>query len=238
MTLKGRLQKVEEALDANKKFFLWLDHAKAAGGFVTYWERELKGPLVSFKWFGDEEAYFLWRLVNDVNIAIWNDAQSNRALRSFAHCALDGLLRQIARPDPSGVLVPAGSITEVPERVSRYFLHKFKTLIEETLLLAAAVDDLSQTYLNGGDVLFADSRCELLDQISQLRVTAHLYEPLAAWLNVEPVEVAGFPPGHARVGIKAAEIANFSRAAALAVSGSGRQFKHALQQFCPELMVS
>jgi hypothetical protein len=46
MTLKGRLQKVEEALDANKKFLLWLDHAKAVGGFVSYWERELKGPLV------------------------------------------------------------------------------------------------------------------------------------------------------------------------------------------------
>ena len=70
MTLKGRLQKVEGALDANKKFFLWLDHAKAAGGFVTYWERELQGPLVPLKWFDDEEAYFLWHLVNDVNFAI------------------------------------------------------------------------------------------------------------------------------------------------------------------------
>jgi hypothetical protein len=83
MTLKGRLQKVEEALDANKKFLLWLD-AKAVGGLVSYWER-------------------------------------------------------------------------------------------------------------------------------------------------------GFSPGHARVVAKAAEMADFSRAAALTVSGDGRQFKRALQQLCPEL---
>ena len=94
MTLKGRLQKIEEALDANKKFFLWLDHAKAAGGFVSYWERELQGPLVPLKWFGDKEGYFLWHLVNDVNFATWNDAQTNCALRCFAHCALDGVFRQ------------------------------------------------------------------------------------------------------------------------------------------------
>jgi hypothetical protein len=211
---------------------------KRQAGFVAYWEREIKGLLLPFKWFADDEAHFLWRLVNDVNFAILKDAQTNRDLRCFAHCALDGLLRQIARPDSSGVLLPAGPIAEVPERVGRYFLHKFKTLMEETLLLAAAVDDLSQTHLNGEDILFADTRSELLDQISQLRVTAQLYEPLAAWLNVEPVEVEGFALGHARVGAKAAEIADFSRAAALTVSGDGRQFKRALQQLCPELALS
>ena len=100
------------------------------------------------------------------------------------------------------------------------------------------MDDLSQTHLNGEDLLFADPRSELLDQISQLRVTAQLYEPLAAWLNVEPVEVEGFLSGHARVGAQAAEMADFSRAAALAVSSDGRQFKHALRPVCPDLVLS
>jgi hypothetical protein len=211
---------------------------KAAGGFVAYWEREIKGPLVPFKWFADEDAHFLWHLVNDVNFAILKDAQTNRDLRCFAHCALDGLLRQIARPDSSSVLLPAGPIDDVTERIGRYFLDKFKTLIEEAPLLAAALDDLSQTHLDGKDLLFVDTRSELVHQISQLRATAQLYAPLAAWLKVELVEVDGFPPGHARVAAKAVEMADFSKAAAVTVSGDGRQFKHALQRFCPELVVS
>jgi hypothetical protein len=31
MAFKGRLQRIQESLEANKRFFLWLDHAKAAG---------------------------------------------------------------------------------------------------------------------------------------------------------------------------------------------------------------
>jgi len=234
MTLKGRLQKVEEALDANKKFLLWLDHAKAVGGFVSYWERELKGPLVPFKWFGDEEAYFLWRLVNDVNIAILNDAQTNHDLRRVLHCALDGVLRQITQPDESGRLVPVLPAPEVTKLVGEFLYGQFKTIFEEALLLAAALDELSQTHLDGKDLLFVDTHSELVRHISQLRATAQLYAPLAAWLKVKPMEVHDFPPGHARVGAKAVEMADFSKAAALTVSGDGRQFKGALHQFCPE----
>jgi hypothetical protein len=58
------------------------------------------------------------------------------------------------------------------------------------------------------------------------------------FLLAEPLELEGFPPEHPRVDAKAAEMADFSRAAALAVRGDGRQFKGALHQFCPELVVS
>jgi len=238
MTLKGRLQKVEEALDANKKFLLWLDHAKAVGGFVSYWERELKGPLVPFKWFGDEEAYFLWRLVNDVNIAILNDAQTNHDLRRVLHCALDGVLRQITQPDESGRLVPVLPAPEVTKLVGEFLYGQFKTIFEEALSLAGAIDELSQTYLGGEDLLFVDTRRELVEQISQLRTTAQLLPPLAAWLNLEPLMMEGFVSGHPKVDTKATQMADFSRATALVQSGYGRQFKDALQQLSPELAVS
>ena len=70
MTFEGRIQKLEKSLPAKEKFSLWFHRAKAAGGFVPYWERELAGPLAPFEWFEDEEAYLLFRLVNDVNFAI------------------------------------------------------------------------------------------------------------------------------------------------------------------------
>ena len=99
MTLETRIHKLETSLVAKAKFFLWLNRAKAAGGFVPYWEKELKGPLEPFEWFEDEEAYFLFHLVNDVNFTILNNALKNHGLRSFAHFALEGVVRRIGRPD-------------------------------------------------------------------------------------------------------------------------------------------
>ena len=129
------------------------------------------------------------------------------------------------------ILLPAPKVTKL---VGEFLYGQFKTIFEEALSLAGAIDELSQTYLGGEDLLFVDTRRELAEQISQLRATGQLYAPLAAWLKVKPMEVHDFPPGHARVGAKAVEMADFSKAAALTVSGDGRQFKGALHQFCPE----
>ena len=82
MAFNGRIQKLEASLAAKQKFLLWLEHAKAAGGFTSYWEGELKGPLVPFEWFADGEAYFLWHLVNDVNLAILKNAQADHVSSS------------------------------------------------------------------------------------------------------------------------------------------------------------
>jgi hypothetical protein len=103
MTLKSRVQKLEASLQAKERFFLWLQNAKAAGGFETYWEQKLREPLLPFEWFADEEAHFLYFLVNDVNYAMLRDAEANNNLRSFALFALDGVLRQAARPNRAGV---------------------------------------------------------------------------------------------------------------------------------------
>ncbi len=158
MTIAGRIHRLEAALEAKEKFFLWLQHAKAKGGFVRYWEQELAGPLVPFEWFADEEAHFLCCLVNDVNFTILNSASTNQDLNVLAHCALDGVLRQISRPDQSGALVPVRPIPEIASRVGVYLWTKLRTLLEEALSIAAAIDEISETYLGGEDILFADSR--------------------------------------------------------------------------------
>ena len=80
------------------------------------------------------------------------------------------------------------------------------------------------------NILFVDARSEIVDQVSQLRATAQLFAPLAAWLNVEPATIDGFVPGHPKADAMATQMANFSRATALAQSGDGRQFKNALQR--------
>ncbi len=234
MALKARLQKLEASLEAKKQLFLWLQHAKAAGGFVPYWEQELKGPLGPFEWLADEEVYFLWHLVNETNLEILKNAQVNHDLRSFAHCALDGILRQIARPNRSGVFVPARQIPELAERVGGYLYAKFRALLEESLSLAAAIDEVSETYLGGEDILFPDSRAALDAETSDLRKTADVFGPLAEWLKVEPITVDGFIPGHL-VDAKASQLVNFARAGALSRGGTRRQFIDALQQAWPEL---
>ena len=236
MAFKGRLQKLEASLEAKQKFVLWLRDAKAVGGWVSYWEGELGGPLVALKWFEDEEAYFLWHLVNDANLMILKDAHANHDLRSFAHCALDGVLRQIARPNPSGVFEPERPITEPAGHVGEYLYAKLKTLLDQALSLASAVDDISEAYLDGEDILFTDTRAILDAEISNLRKTADVFEPLAAWLNLEPITAEGFTTDHPKVVAKVVELTELSRAQALVQSSDRRQFIEALHRAVPELV--
>lgn len=116
MTQKTRISRLEASLGAKQKFYSWLKHAKSAGGFMPYWERERTGSLVPFEWLIDEEARFLWHLLNDVNFATWQYADANHDLPSLLHVALDGVLRQIARPDRSGIFVPCARFPS-PTRV-------------------------------------------------------------------------------------------------------------------------
>jgi hypothetical protein len=232
----GRIHKLEGSLAAKEKFLLWLHHAKAAGGFVAYWEKELKGPMVPFEWFEDEEAYFLFRLVNDLNFTILNNATKNQDLRSLAHCALDGIVRQISRPDQFGALVPVRPIPEIATRAGIYLCAKFRTLLEEAELTEAAIEVLSKTYLGGEDILFPDSRAILDAETSNLRVTAEIYELLAKWLDLEPIAIEAFTLDHLMVDAKANQILYISRAEALACSSDRRKFLDALQRAFPELV--
>ena len=211
MTLEARIQKLETSLAAREKFSLWLHRAKAAGGFVPYWEKELSGPLAPFEWFEDEEAYLLFRLVNDVNFTILNNASKNQDLRSFAHCALDGMLRRICRLNKSSVFVPVHPIPENATLVGKKLCAKFKLLLEETVLMASAIDVISETYLGGEDILFPDTRAMLNAEVSNLRTTADVYDPLTDWLEIEPLILKEVAPGSPIVHAKANQIVLLSR---------------------------
>jgi len=67
-------------------------------------------------------------------------------------------VRQIARPDSSGIFVPVRPVPELAAHVGRYLCAKFQGIWEETLCLQAAMEKISQAYLEGEDILFADSR--------------------------------------------------------------------------------
>jgi len=236
MTSKRRIDKLEASLDAKKKFFLWLHRAKAAGAFVTYWEKELKGPLVPFEWFEDEEAFFLFRLVNDVNFSVLNNASKNQDLRSLTHCALDGIVRHISRPDESRALVPICPIPAITKRVGMCLCAKFRSFLEEAALLACAIDVISESCLGGEDILFTDTRGILDAEMSGLRATAEICGPLAEWLDLEPIAAEGLTPGHPMVAAKANQIVNISRAKALCGSGDLRKFNDAFQRAFPNLI--
>lgn len=235
MTIEGRIHRLEKSLTSREKFSLWLRRAKAAGGLVPYWEKELKGPLVQFEWFEDEEAYLLFRLVNDVNLMIFKNASTNQDLRTLAPCALDGILRRIARPDESGIFVPVHPIPALAARVGKYLCAKFRSLLEETELMAASIGVISDTCLGGEDILFSDARATFDTEVSNLRATADVYDPLADWPEIEPLKPKELAPGSSIVDAKANQIVNLSRAEALVSSSDLRKFKDALQIAFPEL---
>lgn len=234
MTLETRIHKLETSLPAKEKFTLWLHRAKAAGGFVPYWEKELKGPLAPLDWFEDEEAYLLFRLVNDVNFTVFQNAHKNRDLRFFAYFALDGILRRIGRLDESNAFVPVCPIPEIATRVGNHVCAKFKSLLEETVLMASAIEVISETYLGSEDILFPDTRAMLNAEVSNLRTTAGLYDPLTDWLEIEPLILKEVAPGSPIVHAKANQIVLISRAEALVCCSDLRKFKDALQRAFPE----
>jgi len=101
----------------------------------------VSGPMVTLEWLADDEAYFLFLLLNDVNLEILKNDKANTDLHSFAHCALDGIVRQIARPNDSGIPVPVQSIPDLAKGTGRFLYTKFKELFSDALLLTAAIDE-------------------------------------------------------------------------------------------------
>src|SRR5262249_18622038 len=172
----------------------------------------VSGPMVTLEWLADDEAYFLFLLLNDVNLEILKNDKANTDLHSFAHCALDGIVRQIARPNDSGIPVPVQSIPDLAKGTGRFLYTKFKELFSDALLLTAAIDELSEIYFGGEDVLFDDSRAILDGLNSNLRKTVEIYAPMALWLDLEPVTIETLKLNYAVLDAKATALAEFSRA--------------------------
>jgi hypothetical protein len=146
---------------------------------------------------------------------------------------LDGILRRISRLDESDIFVPVRPIPDLTTRVGKFVFAKFKSLLEETLIMASAIDVISETYLGGEDILFPDTRAMLNAEVSNLRTTADVYDPLTDWLDIEPLKFREPAPGSPMVDAKANQIVLISRADALVFSSDLRKFKDALQQAFP-----
>lgn len=111
---------------------------------------------------------------------------------------------------------------------------KFKSLLQETELLAAAIDVISGIYLGGEDILFSDMRLSLDTEVSKLRTTADIYDPLTDWLDIEPLLFKEPAPDSPTVDAKAKQIVLISQAEALVTCSDVRKFKDALQRAFPE----
>ena len=191
--------------------------------------------MVPFEWCKDEEAHLLFYLTNDLNSTILRNAPTNRDLCIFAHCALDGILRRIGRLNGSKIFVPVRPIPEIATLIGKRVCAKFKSLLEETLIMASAIDVISETCLGGEDVLFPDTRATLDAEVSNLRTTADVYDPLTDWLEIESLTLKELAPGSPIVDAKAKQIVLISRADALVTSSDLRKFKDALHKAWPEL---
>jgi hypothetical protein len=71
-------------------------------------------------------------------------------------------------------------------------------------------------------------------EVSNLRTTADVYDPLTDWLDIEPLKFKESAPGSPIVDAKANQIVHISRADALVFSSDLRKFKDALQRAFPE----
>jgi hypothetical protein len=71
-------------------------------------------------------------------------------------------------------------------------------------------------------------------EVSNLRTTAYVYDPITDWLEIEPLVLKEVAPGSPIVHAKANQIVLISRADALFFSSDLRKFKEALQRAFPE----
>jgi hypothetical protein len=74
--------------------------------------------------------------------------------------------------------VPVHPIPEIAASLGKKLCAKFRSLVEETELMSAAIDVISDNYLGGEDILFADTRTILETGVCNLRTTADVYDPL------------------------------------------------------------
>ena len=237
MTQKARISKLEASLTAKQKLYSWLKHAKLSGGLIPYWKKELTGLMLPLEWLTDEEARFLWHLVIDANVEILRCMHANDELWRVVHLALDGVVRQIARPDSSGIFVPVRPIPELAAHVGRYLCATFQGIWEETLCLQAAMEKISQAYLEGEDILFADSRGAMDTATANFHDTAYMCGAIARWLNLEGVTFAAeaFSSQHPLVQAKVTRLANLSRVEALRCTATRGQLIQAIKGACPDL---
>lgn len=206
MAFGARMKKLEATLESKKRTLLWLEQAKAAGGFMQYWRQCLNGPIVPFAWLDDPDAFMLYALVNEVNVSIFREVPAQKDL----FWLVAAVLRQ---------MVAARTLS--PEDM--HTLEGWKTvlsrLLKDTLVLQAAVEEIQGCYFEGHSILFSDSSAELERQSSSLREVARLYNGIAEALGAQPFDTAELIPRKDDINAKTSELLNLARAEALARAG-------------------
>lgn len=167
MAFNARVKKLEAGLETRKRVFAWLEQSKASGGFLEYWRQCLMGPLVPLAWLADSEAFFLYVLVNEVNLVALSCAIENEDVWPFAAAALRSLIADLRQQQPNEQLVAD-------------WRDRFSALLERGLALEAAAAYIAHDYFEGHAVLFADSAARLKTYTSRLVEIAEIYEGIAA----------------------------------------------------------
>ncbi len=81
-----------------------------------------------------------------------------------------------------GIGIAHGRPEECPRlrlpRSRSFRVHHFRGFDSLREIMASAIDVISETYLGGEDILFPDTRAVLNAEVSNLRTTADVYDPL------------------------------------------------------------
>jgi hypothetical protein len=93
---------------------------------------------------------------------------------------------------------------------------------------------ISETYLYGEDLLFSDICATLDTEVSSLRTTADIFDPLTYWLQIEPLTLKELARDSPIVQAKIDSVVHLARVNALAGCSDLRKFKDALQRAFPE----
>lgn len=89
---------------------------------------------------------------------------------------------------------------------------------------------ISEPYLGGEDILFPDSRATLDAEVSNLCMTADVFDPLTDWLHIKPLTLNELVPDSSIVHARVDRVIHLARANALVCCSDLRKFKDSLEQ--------
>jgi hypothetical protein len=205
VAFNARMKKLEAGLETRKRVFAWLEQSKATGGFRKYWRQRLMGPLVPHAWLADSEAFFLYVLVNEVNLYVLQNVPATLDFWFATKAIFRVMSFQMSLPAGLGLL--------------QYWQSRLGSLLEEALVLEAATEAISETHFDDHQVLFPDALNELHAEVNSLCELAENYNGIAVALDVDPINIHE-PAGYqAKVEAKVAEFTRRARAEVLAQDG-------------------
>jgi hypothetical protein len=208
MSINSRLGKIERCLSYRELALLWLKSSQAKGGYSEYWKFSEFQPWAA----ENEEAGLLYHLATTVNGTVLLAAQQWRVLASWAS------LLSISMLDVKPQLRPFE-----PHTVGGFFerwRNALCRLFAEVVAVQQAVDLISEEYVDGHEVLFADAKAELSSSFENAKLLVLGYNCFAAENGKELIDIETVAN---QVGRRVAQRRNewvmLSRSEVLAASG-------------------